>query len=155
MKNIILLFLVAFISCKKDNHVTPDQTPVTKTCSPVHELEGKWSSDSCRKVIIKNNVVDQDTTFPYSLKNTKNGYMNLDFGCYENTPFLTGGTNSITLDGSKYQVFGSVIYIGNDSDTSKMEKMYINSLAGNKLVLKFTQEHSETTKSYSYISMIK
>lgn len=158
MKNLILIFIsVATLSlgaCKKqDNAPNPVIIQPTSTCSPLASLEGNWKSDSVRYITKVNGIVVIDTNMVY---NSPKGHMNLNFYCDNNIATMDGGTESVTFDPTKYRIFSDLIYIGPDGDTAQMDKMRINSIAGNHLVLKFgISKPSDTLVTYSYLSLRK
>lgn len=157
MKHLImpLIATVLFLgACKKQDNHPNYQTLTTQSCSPVIALEGKWVTDSVRSIITKNGIVRTDTTMPY---NNLNGYFWLNFYCVNTIPTMDAESSSVTIDPNQYRIFSNTIYIGPDTkDTSKMDKLLINSLINNHLVLKFHYENpADTIASITYFSLRK
>jgi len=155
MKNSILIsaLIVTFFSCKKEP-ISIDSNPViAKTCSPLPLLEGQWKSDSIRFVTTLHGVVDNDTIMAY---NTPKSFMNLNFYCDNNIATINGSTEADIIDPTKYSVFNNTIYIGNNGDTSQMDKAIIISLINNHLILKGSVSNSgDTLVVSSYLSLRK
>lgn len=157
MKHSIITFIALSLSlqaCKKQDNAPNQPKPLTTTCSPVIDLEGKWASDSARYVFVKNGTVKHDTTVAY---NKPTAYFNLNFYCINTTPIIDGQTNSVTIDPYKYRIFSSTIYIGDDGvDTAKMDKLHIGSLVANHLILKSHSFNAvDSTDFITYISLRK